>query len=171
MNLAKNKTLVIIIVAVATLLILYEFRELSVNSLQVQNGLVLSNKQLTNSNKSRSPINEQFRQPIVDLDSDIIDFEGFDNTVGLSYPIVPNIVHLIYLNHPFVKFYQMICIFSIFLNHRPDFIYIHCDNCSFTGKYWEEIDKVTELKQIIRLHKVPSKDTIFGIKVGWIHHR
>jgi hypothetical protein len=102
------------------------------------------------------------------LDEDTLDFEGFDNKKGSSRLIVPNIVHLVYLKQPKIKFYQMISIFSIFLNQKPDRIYIHCDDCSFYGTYWKKINEVKSLVKVLKLHKVPSTDKIFGITNGWI---
>jgi hypothetical protein len=61
---------------------------------------------------------------------EIIDFEGFDNVSGMNMAIIPNIVHLLYLNQPFIRFYQLVNILSIYYNHEPDFIYIHCDDCN-----------------------------------------
>ena len=102
---------------------------------------------------------------------EIIDFEGFDNNVGASQYIIPNYVHLVYLNYTRITFQQMISIFSIYLNQKPDRLYIHCDNCSFIGKYWDAIKNNTNLWNIIRIKKVPKKETIYNVKIGWIHHR
>ena len=96
-----------------------------------------------------------------------LDFLGFDNINGVNKSIVPNIVHLIYLNETKIKFYQMICIFSIYFNHKPELIYFHCDDCSFHGKYWEQIRSYKELWSIIKIHKIPYKEKIFGKKYGW----
>jgi hypothetical protein len=98
---------------------------------------------------------------------DYLDFEGFDNINGVNKSIVPNIVHLIYLNETNIKFYQMICIFSIYFNHKPELIYFHCDDCSFHGKYWEQIKSYKGLWSIIKIHKIPYKERIFGKKYGW----
>ena len=98
---------------------------------------------------------------------DYLDFEGFDNINGVNKSIVPNIVHLIYLNETNIKFYQMICIFSIYFNHKPELIYFHCDVCSFRGKYWEQIKSNKGLWSIIKIHKIPYNDKIFGTKYGW----
>jgi len=103
-------------------------------------------------------------------DYDIIDFEGFDNETGLDYNIIPNIVHLLYLNTTNVSFYQAVNIYSIFLNQNPDKIYMHCDNCSFHGHYWNQINSIIELKRKLVIHKIPFHDTIFGQKYGWVHH-
>ena len=67
----------------------------------------------------------------VDYDADqIVDFEGFDNTNATENHtmIVPNIVHLIYMDKNTLRFHEMLCLFSIYLNQRPDTIIIHCEN-------------------------------------------
>jgi hypothetical protein len=103
-------------------------------------------------------------------DNDIIDFEGFDNVKGADYNIVPNIVHLLYLQETQIKFFQLINIYSIYLNHRPNYIYIHCDKCDFEGKYYEKLKSYKDLWRIVRFKKIPYKETIFGVKYGWINH-
>ena len=100
------------------------------------------------------------------LHEDIIDFENFDNIQGETFRVIPNIVHLLYLNTPTIHFYQMVNIFSIYFNHRPDAIYWHCDNCSFHGKYFEAIRNHKELWIIIKIYKIPFHSTIFGKKYG-----
>lgn len=102
--------------------------------------------------------------------SEILDFESFDNQNGSMTFIVPNIVHLLYLNTTTLKFYQAINIYSIYLNHRPDLIYIHCDLCSFRGHFWSEINSISDLKQRLRINQITFKDTIFGVKYGWVNH-
>lgn len=102
---------------------------------------------------------------------DILDFEGFNNETGHTDYIVPNIVHLLYFGITELKFYQLINIYSIYINHKPDWIYIHCDNeCSFRGTYWQEIQAIDDLRSRIRLNKIPYRSTIFGVKYGWINH-
>lgn len=109
---------------------------------------------------------------LFDIDENVIlDFEGFDNVNGTDRYIVPNIFHLIYLNTPNIKFYQAINIYSIFLNHKPDLIVIHCDNCTFWGYYWNEIQSIDELSKIVKLNKLPNIKTIFGKKFKFIQHR
>ena len=100
------------------------------------------------------------------IEEEIIDFEGFDNINGLNRSIIPNIVHLLYLDQPYIKFYQLVNILTVFYNHRPNNIYIHCDNCSFTGKHFKTIQKIQPLWNIIKFYRIPRKDTIFGIKYG-----
>ncbi len=86
---------------------------------------------------------------------DIIDFEEFDNVKGVYYNIVPSIVHLLYLQETKIKFFQMINMFSIYLNHRPNYIYIHCDKCGFQGKYYDKLKSYKDLWRIVRFKKIP----------------
>jgi hypothetical protein len=101
---------------------------------------------------------------------ELMDFEGFDNINGANNYIVPDYVHLLFLQAPFIKFYQLINIFSIYLNHRPSYIYFHCDNCSFYGKYFEILRAHDELWSKVRINKIPFKTTIFNKTYGWINH-
>lgn len=109
--------------------------------------------------------NNRYELEIVEND-DFIDFEDFNNTNGLDYDIIPNIVHLLYLNQPYLRFFEMVNIFSIFFNHKPDKIYFHCDNCSFSGKYFNVIRNYPDLWNIISIHKIPFHKTIFRKKYG-----
>jgi hypothetical protein len=94
--------------------------------------------------------------------SDLIDFEGFDNVNGSEEYIVPNIVHLLYFDVTVIKFTTAISLYSIYLNHRPDFFYIHCELCNFTGHYWNEIRSIPDMYKRIVLKKIKSKPTVFG---------
>ena len=106
------------------------------------------------------------------LIDDFMDFEGFDNNKdNFSSLIVPNYIHLIFLNKNEFKFYEYVNIFAIFLNQKPDRIYLHCDLCDFKGRYWEEMNSIEELRKIFVINRIPTRDTIFGTKAGWIHHR
>lgn len=107
---------------------------------------------------------------------DVMDFEGFDNNLELDIFrhrafLVPNIVHLIYLNLDEIKFYQCINIYSIFLNQKPEKIYIHCDRCEFSGFYWDQLNSIEEIKRMLVINKIDRHDTIFGQRVRWIQHR
>ena len=99
-----------------------------------------------------------------------IDFEDFDNENGTSYQIIPNVVHYLFLNKTVVDFYHMVNILSLYLNHGPDKIYFHCDNCSFSGKYFEALKSNQELWNLIEIHPIPFHSTIFRKKYGWINH-
>jgi mannosyltransferase OCH1-like enzyme len=102
-----------------------------------------------------------------------IDFEGFDNqNPNQTKRIVPNIIHLVYINKTEMKFPEMIATLSMYVNHKPDWIYIHCNNCSFGGKYWNKIQKIEGLRRIIVLKNVKNLNkNIFGNEFSWIQHR
>jgi hypothetical protein len=101
---------------------------------------------------------------------EIFDFEGFDNENGSDTQIVPNIIHLIYLETTEIQFYQAMNIYSIYLNHAPELIFIHCDNCSFHGHYWNEIKSIRSLFNRIKLKPLKFHYTIFGVNYGWPHY-
>ena len=127
----------------------------------------------------------------IQLNEDIIDFEGFDNINGVNRPIVPNIVHLLYLQQPYIKFYQLVNILTIYYNHGPDHIYFHCDDCNFKGKiieiitinpeiylnlkikkkqgkYFDILRNYKPIWKLIKFYKIPFKKTIFGVSYGFI---
>ena len=106
------------------------------------------------------------------LIDDFMDFEGIDNNRdNFSSLIVPNYIHLIFLNKNEFKFYEYVNIYAVFLNQKPDRIYLHCDLCDFKGRYWDEMNSIEELRKIFVINRIPTRDTIFGTKAGWIHHR
>ena len=93
----------------------------------------------------------------------IFDFEGFDNQKGHKSPIIPNIVHLIFYQTKEISFTQAINIFSIYFNHNPDQIYIHCESeCLFTGIYWDQIRSASNLHNKLQFYRFDDKTTIFG---------
>jgi hypothetical protein len=134
----------------------------------VVNRLLIDN--ITSINEMNLPIVYTSKE-LDNLDNDIIDFEGFNNQINYNKTIVPNIIHLIYLNQPFISYYQIVNIYSMFLNHKPDFIYMHCDNCDFHGKYWNEINKLERLRKTIRVHKIRFSYRIFKKSIVFIEHK
>lgn len=66
-----------------------------------------------------------------------MDFEGFDNETGHHRFIVPNIVHYIRLKQVRFTYTDYLCLLSVHIHHRPDFIIIHTDvlrSGGFKGK-------------------------------------
>ncbi|XP_075729564.1 uncharacterized protein LOC119163693 isoform X1 [Rhipicephalus microplus] len=62
-------------------------------------------------------------------------FYDTDGHTGYSYDIVPDIVHFVRYNKTEIKFVDVIGFRSMYLNHRPEKIYVHCSPCGFTGNY------------------------------------
>lgn len=101
----------------------------------------------------------------------IINFENFNNKTGSNEPIVPNIIHYVHLDQEHIEFTTLLSILSAWLNHKPEFIYFHCNKCNYSGKYWNAIQKINELKRIIRIKKILNQNRkIFNQEPGWIHH-
>ncbi|XP_037509112.1 uncharacterized protein LOC119385802 [Rhipicephalus sanguineus] len=81
---------------------------------------------------------------------------------------VPNIVHFIRLGNASLSFIEVVSIRAAWLQQKPDFLMIHCDNCSATtqSENWKHIKDIPRLT----LRYVEKPETIFGIKVSWIEH-
>ena len=113
-------------------------------------------------------------QAIVDPPNDSSIFEGFNNETGVNHFIVPNIIHLIRFNKTEFSFTDYICLQAAYRNHRPEYFYIHTNaaNLKFNGKYWELIEKNTELRWRIRILYLESPTEIFGQKLNpeWIFY-
>ncbi|KAL3191468.1 hypothetical protein MRX96_059843 [Rhipicephalus microplus] len=62
-------------------------------------------------------------------------FYDTDGLTGYSYDVVPDIIHLVRYNQEEVKFADVIFYRSMYLNHRPSKIMVHCSPCNFTGPY------------------------------------
>ncbi|KAH7975482.1 hypothetical protein HPB52_002113 [Rhipicephalus sanguineus] len=62
-------------------------------------------------------------------------FYDTDGPTGYSYDIIPDIVHLVRYNQKEISFIDVISFRSIYINHRPKKIYVHCSPCGFTGAY------------------------------------
>jgi hypothetical protein len=133
-------------------------------------GSFISIDNITKAFGNYKKVNNSYDCGIYGCIDDYLDFEGFDNKKGVKKYIVPDIVHLLYLNQTMLSFYQVINIFSIYYNHKPGLIYIHCDICSFHGKYWKWIKDEVNLFKLINVHQVPFHDTIFGVKYSWLNH-
>lgn len=95
-----------------------------------------------------------------------LNFSDSNNITGYSYFIVPNMVHLIRFESPRLTFVDMVNIKSIHINHKPEKLIIHCDDCNFKGKYWDMVKDFPEIE--LRYWKRPTH--IFGKKISWIQH-
>ena len=66
-----------------------------------------------------------------------------DNETGFPFDIVPNIVHYVRFENPYLDFITFISIKSVLINHKPEAIWIHCDFDELKGKYWDLIRNQT----------------------------
>ena len=110
-----------------------------------------------------------------DVNNNLINFENFNNNTGLfnqNYYIVPNIVHYVHLNQAEIKFPLFLSILSVWLNQKPRSIYLHCNDCNYSGKYWDELNRILGVKSILKIKKILNFDLkIFKQSPGWIHHK
>lgn len=95
-------------------------------------------------------------------------FTGYEND------IVPDIVHYIQLENPYLDFVTLISILSTIRHHQPKFILLHTDRKEgFKGKYWDHLQKVVKKdfpKTIIRVNKIRRPKYIFGKKLSSVYH-
>jgi len=112
---------------------------------------------------------------INNVNNNLINFENFNNNTGLTdqnFYIVPNIVHYVHLNQAEIKFPLFLSILSVWLNQNPKFIYLHCNDCDYKGKYWNELNRNEKIKSILKIKKIFNFDSkIFTQTPGWIHHK
>ena len=116
-----------------------------------------------------------YNQEQLNYNANLINFEDFNNNTGLGPHedyIVPNIIHYVHLNQANIKFPLFLSILSAWLNQKPAYIYFHCNDCNYQGKYWDELNRIVELQSIIKIKPILNFDErIFTAKPGWIHHK
>ena len=101
-----------------------------------------------------------------------LNFEGFNNELGCNKFIVPNIVHYVNLKQSNIQFALFLSILSVWLNQKPDYIYLHCDDCDYNGKYWKAIENIKELRSIIKINRFENLNMkIFNQSINYIHHK
>ncbi|XP_070396494.1 uncharacterized protein [Dermacentor albipictus] len=92
-------------------------------------------------------------------------FYDSDELSGYSYDIVPDILHLVRYNATEVDFIDVVAFRSMYLNHRPEKIYVHCSPCGFQGNY-------TRFPEGINFTFIPAvfPTEVFGIPIKVSHH-
>ncbi|XP_070396496.1 uncharacterized protein [Dermacentor albipictus] len=92
-------------------------------------------------------------------------FYDSDELSGYSYDIVPDILHLVRYNATEVDFIDVVAFRSMYLNHRPEKIYVHCSPCGFQGNY-------TRFLEGINFTFIPAvfPTEVFGIPIKVSHH-
>ena len=61
---------------------------------------------------------------------------------------------------------------SAWLKQKPDKIYLHCDECDYNGKYWDALNRIKELKSIIKINRLENLNMkIFNQSINYIHHK
>ncbi|XP_077560817.1 uncharacterized protein LOC144175640 [Haemaphysalis longicornis] len=92
-------------------------------------------------------------------------FYDANNKLGYTFDVVPDIIHLIRWNQPKLKFTDVVYYRSMYINHRPQQIMVHCSPCTFSGPY-------VPLLQGINFTFVPTKfpKRVFGKPLQNPHH-
>jgi hypothetical protein len=99
--------------------------------------------------------------------SKYIDFEGFDNEIGVKEAIVPNIVHYLNLNNSDLSREQYWSILSVIRHQKPAFIYIHRSaQTTLKGHYWSELMQKHNKSFII--NSINHHETIFETKPKYV---
>ena len=97
----------------------------------------------------------------------LTDFTHFDNTLGSSQLLVPNLVHFIHFDKDKISFIGFICILSAHYNHRPNIIFLHT-NVNLHGRYFKTLESVIGSRLKIVHKSKPSH--VFGQKLSSVQH-
>ncbi|KAK2707930.1 uncharacterized protein LOC136028814 [Artemia franciscana] len=89
-------------------------------------------------------------------------FDLIDNVTGANTVIVPNFIHYIRWNIATITFVDYVCIRSAFLNHRPDFIYMHTNLKNFSGDFWEKLLEDPDFKKTVVIKYLDIPSEIYG---------
>jgi len=115
-------------------------------------------------NESVDIFNEETH--LINYSNKYIDFEGFDNEIGDTSPIVPNIIHYLNLNNSEISQKQYWSILSAIQHQNPVLIYIHVsDQIKLKGRYWSEL---SQKHNLFIVNNINHKETIFGVKPKYI---
>ncbi|KAL3186892.1 hypothetical protein MRX96_004705 [Rhipicephalus microplus] len=81
---------------------------------------------------------------------------------------VPNIVHFVRLGNVPLSFIEVVSIRAAWLQQKPDYLMVHCNNCTATteSENWKHIKDIPRLT----LRYVEKPETIFGINISCIEH-
>lgn len=96
-----------------------------------------------------------------------LDFAALNLSNETGHPLgaylVPNYVHFVYFGSTPINYVHLICILAAFKNQKPDRIFFHFDNTStFSGKYWEILQKTRGFSEILFFNKVKLPNEVFG---------
>ncbi|XP_077496327.1 uncharacterized protein LOC144107191 [Amblyomma americanum] len=92
-------------------------------------------------------------------------FYDADGSTAYKYEIVPDIIHIVRYNQTELTFMDVVHLRSMYLNHRPRTIMVHCSPCGFTGRFvnWTEGINFTFVS-----YDFPRE--VFGRKIQVPHH-
>ncbi|KAL1467127.1 hypothetical protein MTO96_026285 [Rhipicephalus appendiculatus] len=90
------------------------------------------------------------------LAGDMVNFRYADNVNGYSSPVVPDVVHFLFLGNRPLTLVDAICIRAAWLQKRPSRIILHCQNCTALSLsfHWALVERIPGLDT--RLIEVPE---------------
>ncbi|KAH7955573.1 hypothetical protein HPB52_001379 [Rhipicephalus sanguineus] len=90
---------------------------------------------------------------------DMVNFTFADNVKGYSSPVVPDIVHFVFLGNRPLTLVDAISIRAAWLQKRPRRLVLHCQNCSALSLsfHWALVERIPGLD--IRHIEVPEADS------------
>ena len=95
--------------------------------------------------------------------------ENSDNITGFDNYIVPNVVHYVVLDNPYMDFIHYLSVRSAIKHQKPDRIVIHCNCIPLRGKYWSQLME-SESAPKITVKKRDKPITIFGKQLSSVYH-
>ncbi|XP_064458566.1 uncharacterized protein LOC135368930 isoform X2 [Ornithodoros turicata] len=93
-------------------------------------------------------------------------FYDVDNYTGAVSYVVPNVIHYVRFGQPNVSFMDAVSMRSAYINHAPDKIVVHCDECQLGGPLAYLVRGIPN----VTITKRRPAETIFGREVGCIEH-
>ena len=102
----------------------------------------------------------------------IITIFGFIFNSGFSSFIVPDIVHYILLENPYLEFVTLLSIMSTIKHHQPKQLLIHTDCKVLRGQYWDKVVElnITQSNTMIKVNRIKRPKYIFGKKLSSVYH-
>ncbi|KAL1124086.1 hypothetical protein AAG570_001856 [Ranatra chinensis] len=98
-------------------------------------------------------------------------FEFFDNEIGHTSPIIPNVVHYVLLGNATINFITFLSMVSVIKIQQPNEIWIHSDRTQFKTRYWEMLEVLSYLKSVpIRKKKMNKPTHVFGQPLSSVYH-
>ncbi|XP_054157380.1 uncharacterized protein LOC128955733 [Oppia nitens] len=140
----------------------------------------------TQYNVAKQPQNLKNNDPIgrqVFSDTDIVDtniesqyrdivFTDYNsnNVTGFGSSVVPNIVHYVVLDNPYMDFSHYVSVLSVLRNQKPVSVVFHCNCDRLRGRYWEKLMSLSDSHRL-QLRSIVKPVFIFGKKLSSVYHQ
>lgn len=96
------------------------------------------------------------------LNFEKLNFNNYTGTHSGCY-LVPNYIHYVSFGGKPINYIQLVCILAAFKNQKPEKMFFHYDDKqTFTGKYWEVLEKMPGFKDIIVYNRTELPREVFG---------